>query len=251
MKWFKHYTNAQTSSSLDDIINEFGFEGYGRYWRLLEFLSLNFDGESTSFRFHNRTLRDCLRFKSKLKLRCYLVAIGLQTGFKVVETKDHFEIEAPILLSLKSRDFKKARPNRDQESPRIEADKDKDKEERREEKKELPTLKQKPLSLVDEYNQQCAIPNNLNSMSHHLTAGQLKNLHSLEGHPELLDEKAWSNYFSRIGKSEFLTKKKKPPVDFAWAIEPENVSKVLMGRYDNNQSTASDFDSVREAFLNG
>lgn len=131
MKWFKHYSNAQTSSALDEIINEFGFEGYGRYWRLLEFLSSNFDGESVKFRFHNRTLRDCLRFKSRLKLSCYLVAIGLQPGFKVVENKDHYEIEASILLNLKQKDFKRARPNRDQIAPRIDKDKEKEKESRK------------------------------------------------------------------------------------------------------------------------
>lgn len=134
MRFFKHFSNAKNSDSLEQLIEEFGFEGYGRYWRLLEILSERFDGESTTFKFHNRVLRDSLRFRTRLKLRSYMLAIGLQDGYKVIETDSHYIIEAPILLDLQDRDFKKSRKIRAESAPKIkreDKDKDKDKDARK------------------------------------------------------------------------------------------------------------------------
>lgn len=133
MKWFKHFSNASHSDSLADLVEDFGFEGYGRYWRLLEILAERFDGESVSFKFHSRLLRDCLRFKSAVKLNDFLVTIGLQQGFNVVVNENQIEIEAPILLDLQDRDFKKSRSLRDTSAPKNKIKikiKNKDKEEK-------------------------------------------------------------------------------------------------------------------------
>lgn len=148
MKWFKHFSNAHTSESLDDIIDKFGFEGYGRYWRLLEYLSEIFDGECVKFRVHKRTLRDCMRFRSTLKLRYYLVAIGLQRGYNVIETDNHFEIEAPILLELKDRDFKNMRKQREQSAPKREIENKIKRESNTDSKKSDEFM----LSIVDSWN---------------------------------------------------------------------------------------------------
>jgi len=112
MKWFKHFSNAHLSNSLEDLINDFGYEGYGRYWRLLEILNESFDGETCFFKIHKRTIRTSLRFRSALQTDSFVVAIGLQAGYKVVVSENHYEIEAPILLELKNRDFKRARTDR-------------------------------------------------------------------------------------------------------------------------------------------
>jgi len=119
MIYFKHFSNANSSDHLENIINDLGFEGYGRYWRLLEYLCSLYDGESTKFKIHKRTLRDVLRFRSSLKLDSYLVTIGLQRGYKVVTNGNHYEIEAVILSELQSRDFKKARSERAPAVPKI------------------------------------------------------------------------------------------------------------------------------------
>lgn len=43
MKWFKHYTDAYTNLKLRIIINEFGMQGYGAYWLLLELIGQQAD----------------------------------------------------------------------------------------------------------------------------------------------------------------------------------------------------------------
>lgn len=39
MKWFKHETDAYTNLKLQIIRNEFGFEGYGFFWLVLELVA--------------------------------------------------------------------------------------------------------------------------------------------------------------------------------------------------------------------
>ena len=43
MKWFKHETDAIHSEKLTRLINEFGFEGYGRFWRIMEIVAERMD----------------------------------------------------------------------------------------------------------------------------------------------------------------------------------------------------------------
>ena len=44
MKWFKHETDAIHSEKLNPLIDEFGFEGYGRFWRIMEIVAERMDG---------------------------------------------------------------------------------------------------------------------------------------------------------------------------------------------------------------
>jgi hypothetical protein len=43
MKWFKHETDAICSEKLVCLISEFGFEGYGRFWRIMEIVAERMD----------------------------------------------------------------------------------------------------------------------------------------------------------------------------------------------------------------
>lgn len=44
MKWFKHETDAIHSEKLTRLQNEFGFEGNGRFWRIMEIVAERMDG---------------------------------------------------------------------------------------------------------------------------------------------------------------------------------------------------------------
>jgi len=46
MKWFKHYTNASDDEFIARLEDEFGLEGYARWWKLLEVIAQNMGGES-------------------------------------------------------------------------------------------------------------------------------------------------------------------------------------------------------------
>lgn len=112
MKWFKHYATAQQSELLAEILEEMGNEGYGIYWRILELLCSNYDGESVIFSFRTSTLKRQLGIKgnNKLKVICGLLDNNLVISAKLSEKSVIFE--APILSKLQDRDFKKSRKNR-------------------------------------------------------------------------------------------------------------------------------------------
>ena len=46
MKWFKHYTDASDDEFIAELEDEFGWEGYGRWWKLLEIIGQNMSGEN-------------------------------------------------------------------------------------------------------------------------------------------------------------------------------------------------------------
>ena len=109
MRWFKHYSNAKHSEKLMELEEKHGLEGYARYWKLLEFLSERFDGKSIKFKVPTRLLRECMRFKSAKKLRQFSDETLIKLGCNLVENGNVYEIEAPILLELQAKDFKKSR----------------------------------------------------------------------------------------------------------------------------------------------
>lgn len=113
MRWFKHYSDAHTSESLSTLILDLGFEGYGRYWMLMEFLAFKFDGETTEFKFHPAIVRETLRIRSWNKLETFLERIGNVRGMETEWTKNEIKFNAPILLELKNRDFKTTRTDRE------------------------------------------------------------------------------------------------------------------------------------------
>lgn len=114
MRYFKHYSNARRSESLSILIAEHGLDAYARYWLLLEFLAEEFDGESTSFRYHVSTIRELLRVQSWTKLQLVCNQLSTVRGIALRQNETVLEIEAPILLDLLNRDFKKARSERGQ-----------------------------------------------------------------------------------------------------------------------------------------
>lgn len=119
MKWFKHHVDANLSESLSSLIEDLGFEGYGRYWRLLEFLANQFDGIDDTFRVHRSIVRATLRLRSWNDCDTLVERIANVRGMYVERIGNVYEMKCPILLELLGRDFKKARSGRAQAAPKI------------------------------------------------------------------------------------------------------------------------------------
>lgn len=49
MRWFKHMTMAGEDESIVSVIDCLGFEGYGRYWRILEIIAAQMRKKETRF----------------------------------------------------------------------------------------------------------------------------------------------------------------------------------------------------------
>lgn len=118
MQFFKHYSKASESESLARLIDETGIIGYGRYWLLLEYLTDLFDGESISFRIHSRIVRELFRIRSWTELDSFAERLATVRGMVIKRNGNVFEIEAPILLELQSRDFKRTRKERGESAPK-------------------------------------------------------------------------------------------------------------------------------------
>ena len=98
MKWLKHETDAKDSEKLKDVIAEFGFEGYGWYWRIMEIVAFKMD-ETDRCHYEQTVSEWCLNLKVKQKkLRLFLELIQNQFNIKPVYSDKKLRIEIPNLL---------------------------------------------------------------------------------------------------------------------------------------------------------
>lgn len=49
MKWFKHDSNANMDSKLQEVLLDYGLEGYGLYWYCIELISSKVDKDNITF----------------------------------------------------------------------------------------------------------------------------------------------------------------------------------------------------------
>ena len=116
MKYFKHYSNASDSQTLNKIIDEFGLEGYARYWLLLELLAQEFDGTEPIITLHQRQILEKVHIKFGKKLATFMQKLSNFSVLSYEKSGNFYKIEAPILLDLQSKDFKYSRRKRETSS---------------------------------------------------------------------------------------------------------------------------------------
>ena len=49
MKWFKHDSDANMDDKLQDVLLDYGLEGYGLYWYCIELISGKIDKDNVNF----------------------------------------------------------------------------------------------------------------------------------------------------------------------------------------------------------
>ncbi len=49
MKWFKHDTDANMDAKLQEVMLDYGLEGYGLYWYCIELIAQNVNGDNLTF----------------------------------------------------------------------------------------------------------------------------------------------------------------------------------------------------------
>ena len=98
MKWFKHETDSMDSEKMKALIHEFGFEGYGWFWRIMEIVAKKMD-ETGRCHYEQPVSEWCTNLKVKRKkLGLFLELIQFQTNIKVVSSENKLRIEIPNLL---------------------------------------------------------------------------------------------------------------------------------------------------------
>jgi len=108
VKWFKHETDAKESEKLKDVIAEFGFEGYGWYWRIMEIVAFKMD-ETSRCHYEQTVSEWCTNLKVKQKkLSLFLELIHNQFNIKLVYYDKKLRIEIPNLLKKRDEYTKKS-----------------------------------------------------------------------------------------------------------------------------------------------
>ena len=116
MRWFKHLTSARDDENIERLITEWGFEGYGRYFAMLEIIAGTMgtgnNSEATfSWAYWQAELR-CKRFKL---LKFFAFCRCLNVTFE-----DHgtgVTVRAPNLLKYRDEYSRKKNQQTDTETP--------------------------------------------------------------------------------------------------------------------------------------
>ena len=225
MKWIKFYTGVlDESDEMEAILERFGFEGFGKYWGLMAMLGKKFSEEGNTIVITDRKLRDSLRFKSRKKLREFLLSTEMKTVFNTVEIDNDFAFDSSILLDLKSRDFKKTRSSREQTAYK---NKSKKKNKNNTYKGRLPFT---PDELVQIWNEEMT-PHNFAYAK--MIAGNTHLNNFLEAVKILRTEEMWKELFSEVREMPHLCgdNEKGWRANLIWLINPDNLVKVQNGNY--------------------
>lgn len=116
--WIKHYSNARQSEYMSKLFAKYGWDGYGKYWGLLEYLATNYTGGEPLFHVPRETIRGLFGVRSWSDLQSFVDHLTNERVLKFALCDNVYRIEAPILLDLLNRDFKRARTERVASAPR-------------------------------------------------------------------------------------------------------------------------------------
>ena len=220
------------------MIDEGGFAAYGRYWFLLTFLARHFDGENTEFTFPMRTIRETFRFRSWNDCRTFAVRLSSVRGMTAECTENVFKIDAPILLELLHRDFKRARKQREDAAPKNKEVriKNKEKEKVKKEKPDgfssSPPAKPSTHWLRDLWNEHRG---SLPEARKQISSTRMKKIKArVKDEPS---ESVWAIAIKRAAESDFCNGENDRGwrATFDWILQPETLDKILEGKYDNRQ----------------
>lgn len=113
MKWFKHMADASDDEFLAELEEIFGWEGYGRWWKLLEKIALQMDKSGKCSASYSWS--DWQRFlKGKRnKLETFLVHCQNKRKINLKQTGNILEIECCKLLEFRDEYSRKSRQTPD------------------------------------------------------------------------------------------------------------------------------------------
>jgi hypothetical protein len=117
--WIKHYSSSRQSEYMSNLMAKYGWDGYGKYWGLLEYLAANYHGGEPVFHIQKDVIRSLFGVRSWNDLRSFVDQLTNERVLKFALSGNVYRIEAPILLDLLNRDFKRARSERAETAPRV------------------------------------------------------------------------------------------------------------------------------------
>lgn len=139
MRWFKHFSNASDDDFLEELEEQFGLEGYARWWKLLEIIAKEMDKTEKCYSVHSWTKWQTFLKGKRNKLETFLVAIELRGKIKLEVNGNILKIICPKLLELRDEYSRKSGDTMDNTPDSVAVKKQKQKAEAdRETKAEAP-----------------------------------------------------------------------------------------------------------------
>lgn len=104
MKWFRHYSDARDDPALSALMDEFGAEGYGVYWLIVESIAKQIhDCPRDSVEYSERKWCSILNVY-KMKFNLILISMEFHSKFSVLKSKRngicYVKIGIPKLLEI-------------------------------------------------------------------------------------------------------------------------------------------------------
>lgn len=101
MRWFKHISNSHNDEILSELMDEFGAEGYGVWWLILEKIALLMDeSDRTSARFSVKLWASFAKVSAK-KLQSIVTFLEKKQRFTVKLDGNYLTIDCPKLLKYR------------------------------------------------------------------------------------------------------------------------------------------------------
>lgn len=236
MEYFKHYSTASDSKSLNKVFDKFGHRGIAFWWMLLELCAENWDGVSEpEFSFHQRTV--VTKLKSNLNtVRVWLEfcsGLGL-CAFAQCDTQ--FNITVHNLREIKESRGRikgnKPEKNRYIKNKNKEEDKDIDKGFFNLKTEKSSSEKITPDRIIQAFNDTLARKAGRIDYCAGLSADQLRDLSNTLSFTNFRKWETWEELFQRVSVSPWLTGQEGSFVaTLDWLIIHTNALKVLSGKY--------------------
>lgn len=274
MKWFKHDTDAQDSEGLSWLVDKYGFEGYGRWFRILEIVASRMDETNNCEATYSASAWAKRLLMTPPSFRRWVVAVSPPLRGEVTETEKEGVVYVTVRIPnlLKKRDNYTTNlqvANKEQTTSLLDQDKEKE-QEKEEEKSTSPngevsqsepkTAPTDPLGsachqFAQEWNQRaCKDSPALKPITLPISEKRKHHLRARLGHEPLL--RAWQSgdLWNAIAEQKFLAGNNQRGwlLDFDKLIRRQDIFEGIIERkYSNGppgkQSPDSDADKHQEA----
>ncbi len=101
VKWFKHMSDASDDAFIEGLEDKFGWEGYGRWWKLLEIIARAMDKNNEPFAVHSWVKWSLFLKGKQNKLSLFLVHCQNEGRITLEQNGNILKIICPKLLELR------------------------------------------------------------------------------------------------------------------------------------------------------
>ncbi len=243
MKWFKHMANAGDDDFIEWLEEEYGFEGYGRWWRIIETIAKSMDKnrDDPSAEHTWKKWQTKLRGK-RSQLLGYLLAMQLRGKIEVEYNEEVLKITCSKVLEMRDEYSRKSGHTPIATPDNVAPDTEKEKEKERKNplspkgeaeadmfpvpKIELETIAKIWNSILTGFCTGVKNPSQWTDTRKNNIQRRLKD--TFENNPQKFTE-----YCQRIRESGFCIGENNSGwrADFDWALKPTSISKVMEGAY--------------------